>query len=230
MADKMDTLDYFYAVLKEGTTVTSFLNLHKEIMKFIRVENLIEDYVLGRGRVKKLRDEVSPVVHFVRNNAAPVDWIRFALDDTFPDCRLRDQDGRERGVEVTIAQARERLNVMTESYRAETGRGVLGLSDDAPTRDFKEAMGQDRQMFSTDQVVDTINCAIGICARRKRNHQGDTLLIEVVPDMLIFSNNRWDEFRTLFAGNQKLKALEFSEVYLTGCGDGGDICLRIKPV
>jgi len=90
-----DELDEFYAVLKAGTTAAIFLQKHNEVLKFVNTRGLTEDYRLGKGRVKKLRDEVSPVSRFIRTIAKPDDLIRFALDNRTPDCVVSDEGGHE---------------------------------------------------------------------------------------------------------------------------------------
>ncbi len=223
MASEKDDLDDFYTALKGGTTVASFLKKYEHIIEFIHEEGLTEGYRLARGRVKKLCDEVSPVARFVREHAALEDRIWFALDDTTPDCCVRHGGGRLREIEVTVAQARERLNVMTELNRTGTARGYLGLSDDAPKEDFVRRMTQPRVAYSGEEVGHSMIRSVAICARKKSNSQGNTLLIEVPLQTL--PANRWDDFRPHLA--EKVKELAFREVYVTGRSER-DICLKIK--
>ena len=174
--------------------------------------------------MKKLRDEVSVIARFVREHAALEDRIRFALDDTAPDCCVRHGDGRLREIEVTVAQARERLNVMSELNQTGTGRGFFGLSDDAPTEDFVRRMDQPRVAYSTEEIGRSIICGVAICARKKSKSLGGVLLIEAPLETL--PTDRWGDFRAQLA--QKVKELAFVEVYVTGRSHGRDICLRIK--
>lgn len=152
------------------------------------------------------------------------DQIWFALDDSAPDCCVKHGGDRLREIEVTVAQARERLNVMTELNRTGTGRGYLGLLDDAATEDFVSGMAQPREMFSTEDVGRSIICAVAICARNKSKSRGDTLLIEAPLDTL--ARDRWGDLRVPLAA--KVKELAFPEVYVTGRSDNRDICLRLK--
>ncbi len=223
MADKRDDLDDFYAALKRGATVASFLEDYQRIKEFIHAAGLTEDYRLARGRTKKLSDEVVPVVRFVRMNASSEDRISFALDNTSPDCLVRHEDGRLREIEITVIQARERFNVMAELNTTGTGRGFIGLSDDAPTEEFNAKMDQPSVGYSTDEVSQSIIRGVALAARRKRNHQGHTLLIEAPLQTL--AAERWDEFRAQLA--EKVKELAFSEIYVTGRSKR-DICLRIQ--
>ncbi len=224
MPGKKSELDDFYAALKSGTTVANFLERYDGIFQFIHKKGLTKDYRLAKGRMKKLRDEVCPVARFVRMHATPEDRIRFALDDTAPDCFVKHGDDRLREIEVTVAQARERLNVMTELNQTGTGRGYLGLSDDAPTKDFVRRMDQPRIAHSTEEIGRSIVCAVAICARKKSKSPGDTLLIEAPLETL--PADRWGNFRAPLA--ETVKDLAFPEVYVTGRSGDRDICLRIK--
>ena len=80
MTGEKDELDDFFTALKSGTTVASFLERFERIIQLVHKEGLTKDYRLARRRVKKLRDEVSPVARFVREHAASEDRIWFALD------------------------------------------------------------------------------------------------------------------------------------------------------
>ena len=224
MAGEEDKLDDFYTTIKSGnTTVSNFLEKYECIFGFIHSEGLTEDYRLGSGRVKKLRDEVSPVARFVRKFAAPADRISFALDDKTPDCFVTHGGSRRRKIEVTVAQGRERFNVMRELNQTGTGRGFLGLSDDAPTDHFKERMNQPRTAYSAEEIGRTLIFALAICARKKSKFTGDTLLIDAPLETL--PPNRWDDFWEPLAN--EVEKLTFDEVYVTGRSNQ-EICRRIK--
>ena len=113
---------------------------------------------------------------------------------------------------------------MTELNQTGTGRGFLGLSDDAPKEDFVRKMDQPRVGYSTEEIGRSIICAVAICARNKSKFQGDTLLIEAPLETL--PADRWGNFQAPLA--EKVKELAFSEVYVTGRSGDRDICLRIK--
>ncbi len=224
MPGENDELDDFYTALKSGTTVARFLEQYEHIIGFIHAERLTEDYRLGKGRVKRLRDEVSPVARFVREHASLEDQIWFALDYTAPDCCVRHGVDRLREIEVTVAQGSERFNVMTELNQTGIGRGFLGLSDDAPTEHFVRKMAQPREAYTEEEIGRIMICAVAICARKKEQSRGDTLLIEA--PLVTLPAERWDNFRTPLS--KKVKELAFPEVYVTGRSSGRDICLRIK--
>lgn len=224
MVGEKDDLDDFCAALKSGTTVASFLEMYERIIGFVHAEDLTEDYRLGRGRVKKLRDEVSPVTRFIREHASLEDRIWFALDNTAPDCCVKHGDDRLREIEVTVAQGGERYNVMTELNQTGTGRGFLGLSDDEPTELFARKMAQPREAYTEEEIGRAMIYAVGICARKKSKSRGDTLLIEAPLETL--PADLWDNFRVQLS--EKVKELAFPEVYVTGRSSDRDICLRIR--
>jgi hypothetical protein len=108
----MDELEKFEAALRVGLTVEDFLTRRRQVIGFIHSAGLTHDYRLGKGRVKKLRDEVYPVACYVEGNAAPLDKTRFNLDNAYPDCIHALQNGDQRGIEVTVTQGRERHHLM----------------------------------------------------------------------------------------------------------------------
>lgn len=224
MAGKEDELDEFYAALKQGLTVKAFLDRYHAILGFVRSHGLMADYRLGKGRVKKLSDEVTPVARFADKFAEPNNSIRFNLSDKYPDCVLTQPEGG-RDIEVTIAQGRERLNLEREFNETGEGRGFIGITDDQPTRLFIDAMERD-MAASTGEVFKCVEHAVELCCQNKQGHDGDTLLIEA--PLLILPSHRWQEFSTQLGGNDKVKALKFREVYLTGYGEDGAICFKLK--
>ena len=223
MTGEEDKLDDFYTTIKSGTTVSNFLEKYDCIFRFIRSEGLTEHYRLGSGRVKKLRDEVTPVARFVRKFAELEDRILFALSDKTPDCCVMHEGNRLREIEVTVAQGTERFYVMRELNETGTGRGHLGLSDDAPTDHFKERMNQPRSGYTGEEIGRTLICAVAICARKKSRFTGDTLLIDAPLETL--PGNRWDDFWKALAN--EVGKFTFNEVYVTGRSDQ-EICQRIK--
>lgn len=234
MTRNRDALDDFYAALREGLTVESFLRRCEQIFQFIKSYGLTDDYVLGRGRVDKLRDEVILVARLVREHAHPDDRIQFALDNSYPDCVLRGHGRSERQIEVTVARAQERLTLMERSIR--TGNeihGIIKLPDGEPLFNFRshaeKASDPDKaEAYSTEQLFSLIIDAVEKRAKRKAYHQADTLLVEVVPDMYYLADNRCRDLQKPLLQSKEVKRPSFADVYVVGYGHQGDICLKIK--
>jgi hypothetical protein len=140
----------------------------------------LADYRAKRGAVKKLRDEVVPVLHHVKLVKARGD-IRFALNNGVPDCWLRDNpDASPQGLEITVAQSREQHLLGQELNEKRMGRGFLGLPDDAPTTAFAARLARPRVMYSTENALKVIGDGIKSCLRKKDHpkYAGHDLLIE----------------------------------------------------
>lgn len=228
MAGKaVDDLERFYDLVKSGTRVDEFVGAFESLFPFLRANGLKEEYRLARGRCKRLRDEVSPVAIFAGRYAAPHDRIQFPLNSGVPDCNVWHQNPAwHRTIETTIIQGRARLNVMTELNETGWGRGFVDLTDDRPTRDFVEVMGQEREAYSTEQVQRTMVHALALCAANKAHSQGHTLLIDVATSMQTLPGERWLEMQCALA--QPVKNLSFAEIHLVGQPDGEDFCLKLK--
>jgi hypothetical protein len=219
-----DSLDGFYECLKAGLTVEAFLSRYEAVFEFVHSRGLTEDYRLGRRQVKKLRDEVTPVARFCAKCVEPQDTIRFNLDEKYPDCVLTRLNKEICEIEVTVAQARERHALMTELHKTGSGRGFIGVADDQPKERFDEMMALESRAYSTEEAIQCIEYAIGLCSERKKFHSGDVILIETPFEIL--PAPRWLEFSAEFA--ERVEGVRFREVYLTGRGDDGDMVLKIK--
>jgi hypothetical protein len=111
----MDLFDSFYGLIRSGLEVGDFLGRHAALFPEIRAYGLVDDYRLGKGRMKRLRDEVTPVALFLPEHADNSDKVQFPLNNHVPDCNVwHRKPNLHRTIEVTVAQARERLNLMTE--------------------------------------------------------------------------------------------------------------------
>lgn len=89
----------------------------------------IERFRVRQNPFKKLSDEVVPVMAYLRQIGFQGS-LRFPFDNSTPDCWIRTSDGDERGIEVTVAKARERVLLAKELNETGSGRGYLGLPDD----------------------------------------------------------------------------------------------------
>lgn len=225
-------IDAFCRRLRKGTTVGDFLKDFECVISRAQHAGLAGQYRLGkRGNgidLKRLRDEVSSVARFTRKHAEPDDRISFCLDDRFSDCTLCHQDGVKRDIEDTLARGLARFHEMTELNECGATRGFLDLQDDASKADITAAKKQEPKVYSTDEAITNMLRAVEISAKGKLQHQGHTLLIEIVPDMNWLPRERWLGLPERLADNLTMKALRFSEVYVTSKSDEADLVLRIK--
>jgi len=229
MTDSKDELDCFYEILKKGTTIEDFLGRYDLIIQFVISKGWVADFRLAKGRLKKLRDEIAPVVCFVRVHAASQDRIQFALDDDAIDCNVWHGSTFHRKIQVTVAQAKERLYLMTELNERGSARGHLGLTDDRKTQDFCNEMNREMQAYSTQQAQDTIVRAVGICLENKKYNSGaDTLIIGEPLDEKL-PTDRWLEIKPRLSESARVSAASslFSEIFVVGPGDGAGICFQI---
>lgn len=221
----MDLLEQFYLRAKKGMTVGDFIDQRAQLTPFIRSAGLMPDYRFARGRVKKLRDEVAPMIRFVVAHAEINDVIQFPLDDGPVDCNLRHSNDRHRKVQITVAQGYERFNCIDELHKTGSGRGFLGLTDDMSEEEFKSAMSHERGMYSHQEAQQTIVKAVRLCIEKKANKSGaDTLLIEAPLNYLPME--RWNDLACNFLG--EIKSAPFLDIFLVQVNDDGNSCLQIK--
>jgi hypothetical protein len=221
----MQSIDDFIDLIKAGTNVGELLRRHARLFADIRAAGLVKDYRLGRGRMKRLRDEVAPVELFLRGHADAADRVQFPLNSSVPDCNVWHRTPIfHRTIEVTVAQARERLNRMTELNDTGWGRGFIGITDDRPKKEFVEKMVSAREAYSTDQVRDTMVAALSLCASNKAHSRGDTLIISA--DMGMLPRERWMEMQAVLG--PPISGLGFREVFLVGYPDEAELCLKLK--
>src|SRR5690349_17755423 len=107
-------LDEFYArvSVESGVDISSFQRDLASLFTRPRSKEDLRDYRLSKGPWKKLADEIVPVSGYLICNGVVSGRVRFSLNDQIPDAWLWRDDQEERvGIEVTIAQARERYHL-----------------------------------------------------------------------------------------------------------------------
>ena len=221
-----DAIDEFYSLIKAGTCVGELLRQYTALFPFIHSMGLTPDYRLGKGRLKRLFDEVTPVTRVVRRCAGLDDRIQFPLNSSVPDCNLWHRSGRHQTIEVTTVHRRAHFFLMKELNATGQGRGYLGLDDSSSNEDFRSAMNREREMHSTPEAQASKARAIASCARKKSNNQSaETLIIE---DLMLncLPTNRCLEMQ--YRLSELVQPLLFSEIYLVGYHNDDDLCLRLK--
>ncbi len=105
------SLALLFSRLKDWISVSDFQRVMNAYFLGNRSHQEVADYREKRGALKKLRDEVTPVLHHLQFNRTSGE-IRFELGGAVPDCWLRDHhNAPPQGIEVTVAQSREGLAV-----------------------------------------------------------------------------------------------------------------------
>jgi len=217
-----DELARFYSAIRGEISVASFLDKYVRVNRFVVESGLVEDRRLGRGRLKRLRDEVQPVAHFVAHHAEPSDFVQFPLDTGPIDCTIRHGVDRVRLVQITVAQAKERFNIMRLLNRIGQSWRFLGVADNEGKDAFEAAMKRGQAMYSTGEAHAIIVRAIGICLQRKQDSRGaDTLLIDAPLEYL--PAERWQVVLPQLSG--LAKGSSFTDVFVTS----REVVLHIKP-
>ncbi len=167
LPDQDTNLGRLFARLTEWMSLFEFEQILADYFNGKRSAAELADYRAKRGAVKKLRDEVVPVLHHIKFVKAKGD-IRFELNSEVPDCWLRDNpEAPLQGLEITVAQSREQHLLGQELNEKGIGRGFLGLPDDAPARSFRERLAQPRVMYPTEAALKVIGNGIKYCLGKK---------------------------------------------------------------
>jgi hypothetical protein len=186
----------------------------------------VAEYRTKSGPMKKLRDEVAPMLHYVKFIKAEGE-IRFELSDSVPDCWLRADPSAERqGVEITVAQAREQYYLGKELNEKRVGRGFLGLPDDAPSELFAAKLATPRAMYTTDSALAVIGNGIKRCLSKKAatKYAGYDLVIEA--PLRSVPNERWAMIhRDLCSAASDMP---FRQIHVIGNQDSEPFGFRIK--
>ncbi|WP_377829260.1 hypothetical protein ACFKHW_03985 [Bradyrhizobium lupini] len=221
------SLGHLYARLSNWIALDDFEQALADYFKGPRSKAELADYRAKRGAVKKLRDEVVPVLHHLKFAKARGE-IRFELNSDVPDCWLRGASGAvPQGLEITVAQSREqqRLGQLMNQTKGMVP-GYLGLADDDPEALYRERLARGRIMHSTEGALTVIGNGIKSCLRKKNHskYTGHDLLIEA--PLLSVPNERWirieDDLRTAAS------AMPFRKIHVIGDQDRSPFGFRIK--
>ena len=214
------------ARLTDWMPISEFEARMRDYFERDRPQPEIADFRAKRGAVKSLRDEVSPVLHHVKFVRAKGE-IKFALNNTVPDCWIRDTLGAEpRGLEVTVAQSREQYHLGKELTEKGIGRGFLGLPDTAPESAIVDRLAKPRVMYSTASPLRAIAVGIKLCLKKKNHlkYAGFDLLIEA--PLRSLPNQRWSQIENEL--REAASASPFREVHVIGNQDTEPFGFRIK--
>jgi len=205
----------FYALIssEEGVPVQWLQGELTALFERPRSQIDINDYRLSKNAWKKLADEVVPIskwIHFMEIGSGR---IRFSLDNKVPDAWLWHEGAQDPiGIEMTIAQARERFHLAKELISKKRGRGFIGVNDDAPQEAFDAKMAQPRVAYATTGPLSAIGAGIKRCLanKNKAKYKGFTLLIEA--PLLTLPRDRWSAIKGELAA--EAVASPFQEIFV----------------
>lgn len=224
-------LENYYAELSSdsGLTVEQFLQNDQELFSRVRANKDVEDFRLGKGIWKKLRDEIVPVCAFLRSaDQSKFTRLRFPLDSRVPDCWIQNNRGEWEGIEVTIERGRERFHLAQELNSKNIARGFIGLQDNDEQCSFDEKIRHPRIMYTTEQALEATKLGILRCLEKKDDAKyASTRYLLVQAHLSSLPQQRWrsivDELR------QRALSLPFQEIFVVPTTDNNSWNLQLKP-
>jgi hypothetical protein len=221
MSDHAEALDYLLAVAHKGASVPDVQTAIERLLASDPTDSDMADWRLRRGKLKKVCDEILPVVRLLKFLGENGGSLQFPLNNKVPDCFWCAQPGDSpTGIEVTISQGRARHILGTELVGAPRGRvvrGFLELQDDAPKKKVEAARKSRRTMYSTQQALEAARSGISRSLRAKNHvkYRGMVLVIEAPLESL--PSERWKALEPLLRGIAE--PLPFRSVFVLGHGE-----------
>ncbi len=215
-------LDAFYKIASANAGI-SIQQLHQRLeylFNLPRSDSDINDYRLSKGVWKKLADEISPVSRFLRYRKLTNGRVQFPLDNQIPDAWIwTDTSETPIGLEVTIAQGKERYFLAKELTEKGIGRGFLGHSDETPNEVFENALERDRAAYSGEHALSVIERGIRLCIKRKSDEKyaGFVLLIEA--PLLTLPKHKWPPIEPRLKRAASILAFEEAHVISNASSD-----------
>jgi hypothetical protein len=210
-----------------GVAVADLQATLEELFRRTRSKTDLNDYRLARKPWKKLADEVTPVLCWLRSRGIRTGRVRFPLDDHRPDCWLWSEGSEEPvAIEVTIAQAKQRHALAKEMIATGLGRGFIAADEDASQVELDEALSKPRIAYSTEQALSVVkhSIALRLSGKNRATYAGFTLLIQA--PLLLLPNERWKAIHADLM--EAAEALPFSEVHIVSNADGRPSSFEIK--
>jgi hypothetical protein len=192
-----------------------------------RSDEDLDNYRLIRAPWKRLADEITPVSRFLIWNNVVAGSVKFPLNNDPPDCWLSQPNGSQpEGIEVTIAQARERFHLARELINNLWGRGFIGLPDDAPQEDFDRNMARGRMMYTTDRAVAAISNGILRCISRKNRPAFTGLTVLIQAPLSSLPGNRREMVRDMVRA--AMGEVPFGKLFVIGNSDEPPYGFQLK--
>lgn len=222
VSDRFDVqaLESFYDRVSssDGIEISELQESLDHLFSLPRSSDDLKNYRLHRPPWKKLSDEIVQVSQYFKFREIMNGRVCFPLDNNPPDAIC--WDGcfvSPVGIEVTIAQGRERYALANELATKGMGRGYLGLQDGDTRENFETALSRGRVMYTSDEALSTVKEAIMVCLNKKSRpeHRGLTLLVQA--HLSALPAERWraieDDLKICAAQSP------FDEVWVIGDGD-----------
>jgi hypothetical protein len=220
------TVGRLYAQLSGWMPLAAFEQALAEYFDVPRPAAELADYRAKRGAVKKLRDEIVPILRHVRFTKATGE-IRFDLSSDVPDCWLRDRpNAPPQGLEVTVAQSREQQRLGQQMAETkEMVPGFLGLPDNVPEPLYKKRLERGRIMRSPDGALQATVDGIKACLRKKNRPKfaRHDLLIEA--PLFGLSTERLGILENDL--RSAASTLPFREIHIIGATDASPFGFRV---
>lgn len=211
-----------------GMDLADFRAGLKDVFAQMRVEQDLDDRRISKGRWKQIEDEVLPVERFLSYRGIHAGRVRFPLNNDPPDCFFWPQSSSEpRSIEVTVARGNERFHLMTELNDTGWGRGFINLPDDSSRQDFKMAVQQRREAYSTEDVLKLTKASILDRMERKARKErleGCDLLIQAPLSHL--PSDRWTEIEPELRSAAAPNSLR--NIFVIADKDVAPYCICIK--
>jgi hypothetical protein len=212
------------------TTKISVGDFHDECEIFLnrkRGSEELSDTRLSRGPLKKIIDEVFPVRRFLLFREISKGCLKFPLNNEIPDCWLwRDGAHTPLGIEVTVAQGRERHFLKSELDEKGIGRGFIGLQDDVCNADFKAALRKPRVTYSSDHALSAVKAGIVRCLRKKANSKYDDMMLLIQAPLILLSFELWEKIKCKLVA--EARGMSFGEIYVIGDDSQRPFGFKIK--
>ena len=201
--------------LKEWTSIEQFQRTLSAYFSSNRSAEEIENFRLGRGTFKRLRDEVVPVLHFFSATGFTGE-VRFRFSNNAPDCWYRRADDTSpRAMEITRAQAREQFHIARELNTKGASSGYIGLPDSASNEDFEKALREPRMATTEDVLKHTARAILERLNKKAEKGYGEIeLLIEARIGEDQLPPERWDRILPML--RQRAESTGFRHVHLIG--------------
>lgn len=217
LVDLSDTtaVNEFRARAQNGMTIEE---LHKQLFKLYegRSDEEMEAWYFSRGKAKQIMDEVGPVARMLRVARIAKGTVAFPFDDNPPDCWLYREGKSPIGIEVTIAQGRERHLLAEERKASKNGitRGRIALLDSASKHEIEAAKESRREMYSTQSAINILAQSIRLCLSKKASVKYKGMYLVIDANMLVLPPDRWKYLMPGF--KPEVEKTSFRRVYLVG--------------